>query len=72
MRLVWLAVRRSKAQLSAVPSVDEHELYRDELGEEALLRFAGELAEIPDLKLLPGSGSTRSTTCTCRCTRGSG
>jgi siderophore synthetase component len=46
VRLVWLAVRRSKAQLSTVPSVDEHELYREELGEEELLRFAGEMARL--------------------------
>jgi len=44
VRLVWLAVRRSLALLSSVPAVDEHELYRSELGEEELLHFAGELA----------------------------
>ena len=46
VQLVWLAVRRENARLSTVTSVNEHALYRYELGEATLLRFAGELAAL--------------------------
>jgi siderophore synthetase component/RimJ/RimL family protein N-acetyltransferase len=46
VRLVWLAVRRDKANLSVGAGMVESELYRTELGEEGCDRFADALARL--------------------------
>ena len=63
VRLVWLAARREHTRLSLGAGLSEEDLYAAELDPHAAGLGATGAAT---------SGSTRPTTCCCRCTRGSG
>ncbi len=63
VRLVWVAVRRDRAELSLGDGLTEESLYAEELGEETLATFRSSW---------PTWGSMPPTTSCSRCTRGSG